>query len=45
MLSNITILPLIGGSEQTGRYYQLNEMARLLAEEIEVLPFFIHAPP
>lgn len=44
MLSNITILPLIGGSEQTARYYQLNEMARLLAEEIGGTPFFIHAP-
>jgi len=44
MLNNLTVLPLIGGSKQTARYYQLNEMARVLAEKMGGTPYFIHAP-
>ncbi|NLU36844.1 MAG: hypothetical protein GXX01_07485 [Clostridiales bacterium] len=44
ILNNITVLPLIGGSRQTAGYYQLNEMARVLAEKIGGTPYFIHAP-
>jgi deoxyribonucleoside regulator len=44
MLNKLTILPLIGGSDQTAGYYQLNEMVRVLAKEMGGTPYFIHAP-
>ncbi len=44
ILSGVTVLPLIGGSEQTAGYYQMNEMVRLLSQEMNGTPYFIHAP-
>jgi DNA-binding transcriptional regulator LsrR (DeoR family) len=40
----LTIVPLIGGSQQTAPYFQVNEMVRLLAERSGGTPYFIHAP-
>ncbi len=41
---DIGIVPLIGGSNQTAGYFQVNEMVRQLAEKISGQPNFIHAP-
>jgi DNA-binding transcriptional regulator LsrR (DeoR family) len=41
---DIGIVPLIGGSNQTAGYFQVNEMVRQLAEKINGQPNFIHAP-
>jgi deoxyribonucleoside regulator len=38
------IVSLIGGSNQTAEYFQLNEMVRLFAEKLNGIPHFIHAP-
>lgn len=38
------VVPLIGGSNQTAPYFQINEMVRHLAEKMDGTPFFIHAP-
>lgn len=43
-LKDISIVPLIGGSNQTAPYFQLNEMVRLFTEKINGNPYFIHAP-
>jgi len=43
-LKDVAIVPLIGGSNQTACYYQVNEMIRLFAEKINGTPYFIHAP-
>ncbi len=40
----LTIVPLIGGSQQTAPYFQVNEMVRVLAERAGGTPWFIHAP-
>lgn len=38
------IVSLIGGSNQTAGYFQVNEMVRQFAEKINGMPYFIHAP-
>lgn len=40
----LTIVPLVGGSQQTAPYFQINEMVRMLAERSGGTPYFIHAP-
>jgi deoxyribonucleoside regulator len=42
--SDVSVVPLIGGSFQTAKYFQINEMVRILAERIGGNPNFIHAP-
>lgn len=42
--SGVSVFPLIGGSNQTARHFQVNEMVRQLAEKMGGTPFFIHAP-
>ncbi len=41
---NINIVPLVGGSNQNAKYFQLNEMIRQFASKLEGIPNFIHAP-
>ena len=43
-LKDVSIVSLIGGSNQIAGYYQVNEMVRQFAEKINGIPFFIHAP-
>jgi deoxyribonucleoside regulator len=40
----INVVPLIGGSDQRAKHFQINEMVRLFAEKIYGTPTFIHAP-
>jgi DNA-binding transcriptional regulator LsrR (DeoR family) len=40
----LRVVPLIGGSQQTAAYFQINEMVRLLAERAGGTPYFVHAP-
>jgi len=42
--SDVSIIPLIGGSNQNAPYFQLNEMVRLFAEKMNAVPYFMHAP-
>jgi len=42
--SNITIVPLVGGSSRTNYDMQLNEMVRAFAERIHGIPRYIFAP-
>lgn len=42
--AGFSIIPLIGGSNQTAGYFQLNEMVRLFAKKLNGNPYFIHAP-
>jgi deoxyribonucleoside regulator len=44
IFKDVNIVPLIGGSNQTAPYFQLNEMVRLFTEKINGSPFFLHAP-
>lgn len=39
-----SVVSLIGGSNQTADYFQLNEMVRLFAEKLNGTAHFIHAP-
>ncbi len=39
-----SVVPLIGGSNQKASYFQINEMVRNLAEKMNGVPYFIHAP-
>lgn len=41
---DISIVPLIGGSNQIAHYYQVNEMVRVFAEKVGGNPYFIYAP-
>lgn len=43
-LKDINVVSLIGGSNQTAEYFQVNEMARKLAEKMNGLAYFMHAP-
>lgn len=43
-LKNVSVVPLIGGSDKTSYKYQLNEMVRIFAEKVNGVPIFIHAP-
>jgi len=40
----VAVVPLIGGSSQTARYFQINELVRVLADRCGGTPYFIHAP-
>ena len=42
--SDIEVVPMIGGSNQTAEYFQINEMVRVFSEKLGGSPFFIHAP-
>ncbi len=41
---NVSVVPLIGGSNQTAHYFQSNEMVRRFAEKLGATPHFIYAP-
>ncbi len=41
---DVSVVPLIGGSNQIAHYFQVNEMIRLFAEKIGGTPYFIYAP-
>lgn len=43
-LKNLSVVPLVGGSELTSVAMQINEMVRLFAEKTHSLPTFIYAP-
>lgn len=43
-LKDISVISLIGGSNQIAEYFQVNEMARKLAEKMNGLAYFMHAP-
>ncbi len=43
-LVDVNVIPLIGGSNQVGGEYQLNEMVRIFAEKLRGIPSFIYAP-
>jgi DNA-binding transcriptional regulator LsrR (DeoR family) len=43
-VKDVSVVSLIGGSNQIAGYYQVNEMVRLFAEKINGTPYFIHAP-
>ena len=43
-LNDIQVVPLIGGTNRVSSEFQLNEMVRKLAEKLQGLPSFIHAP-
>ncbi len=41
---DVNVIPLIGGVNQVGSEYQLNEMVRIFAEKLRGMPTFIYAP-
>lgn len=43
-IKDMNIISLIGGSNQTAAYFQVNEMVRQFAEKVNGTPYFIHAP-
>jgi len=43
-LSDVNVVPLIGGSYRLSSEYQLNEMVRMFAEKLMGTPSFIYAP-
>jgi deoxyribonucleoside regulator len=43
-LSDINVVPLIGGTTRVSSEYQLNEMVRMFAEKVQGSPSFIYAP-
>jgi deoxyribonucleoside regulator len=43
-LTDISVVPLVGGSSQNAAYFQINEMVRLFAEKLPGRAYFIHAP-
>jgi DNA-binding transcriptional regulator LsrR (DeoR family) len=43
-LSDINVVPLIGGTSRISSEYQLNEMVRMFAEKLQGSPSFIYAP-
>lgn len=43
-VSGVSIVPLIGGSDQTAKHFQINEMVRVFAAKVDGTPIFIHAP-
>ncbi len=42
--SDISVVPLIGGTSRISSEYQLNEMVRMFAEKLHGTPSFIYAP-
>lgn len=43
-LSDINVVPVIGGTSRISSEYQLNEMVRMFAEKLQGSPSFIYAP-
>jgi len=43
-LSDINVVPMIGGTSRISSEYQLNEMVRMFAEKLQGSPSFIYAP-
>ena len=43
-LSDVNVVPLIGGSHHLSSEFQLNEMVRFFAEKLKGMPSFIYAP-
>ena len=43
-LSDVNVVPLIGGTSRIASEYQLNEMVRMFAEKLHGTPTFIYAP-
>jgi DNA-binding transcriptional regulator LsrR (DeoR family) len=43
-LSDVNVVPLIGGTSRISSEYQLNEMVRMFAEKLQGTPSFIYAP-
>lgn len=43
-LSDVNVVPLIGGSHRLSSEYQLNEMVRMFSEKLNGTPSFIYAP-
>jgi DNA-binding transcriptional regulator LsrR (DeoR family) len=43
-LSDVNVVPLIGGTSRISSEYQLNEMVRMFAEKLQGSPSFIYAP-
>jgi deoxyribonucleoside regulator len=43
-MKDISVVSLIGGSNQIAGYFQVNEMVRKLAEKMNGQAYFIHAP-
>jgi deoxyribonucleoside regulator len=43
-LSDITVVPMIGGTSRIASEYQLNEMVRMFSEKLQGTPSFIYAP-
>lgn len=41
---DVSVVPLIGGSNQIAHYFQVNEMVRIFAEKIGGTPYFVYAP-
>jgi DNA-binding transcriptional regulator LsrR (DeoR family) len=41
---DISVVPLVGGSNQLAPYFQLNELVRIFADKLEGKPYFVHAP-
>ena len=39
-----TICPLMGSAQSTLKWFQTNELTRMLAEKIGYVPFYVHAP-
>ena len=40
----LSVVALIGGSNQTAYYFQANEMVRIFAEKLNGIPYFVHGP-
>jgi DNA-binding transcriptional regulator LsrR (DeoR family) len=43
-LSDVNVVPMIGGTSRIASEYQLNEMVRMFAEKLHGTPSFIYAP-
>jgi DNA-binding transcriptional regulator LsrR (DeoR family) len=43
-LSDVQVVPLIGGTNRISSEFQLNEMVRIMAEKLKGTPTFINAP-
>lgn len=41
---DISVVPLVGGSNQMAPYFQLNELVRIFADKLGGKSYFVHAP-
>ncbi|WP_455381653.1 sugar-binding transcriptional regulator [Salinispira pacifica] len=41
---DVSVVPLVGGSNQMAPYFQLNELVRILADKLGGKSYFVHAP-